>query len=105
MQGNDAIKNATSILDYVFRELAVSYLGRNDLAPSSPDDIGHDVLGKGEHEGKAPASPSNVVSRGLVRSKTDRLMVVQGGGATALRTDAVTDEPLTELGWTQPTRV
>ncbi|MGN6534941.1 MAG: vitamin B12-dependent ribonucleotide reductase, partial [Mesorhizobium sp.] len=30
--GNDAIKNATSILDYVFRELAVSYLSRNDLA-------------------------------------------------------------------------
>ncbi|TIU54431.1 MAG: vitamin B12-dependent ribonucleotide reductase, partial [Mesorhizobium sp.] len=32
VQGNDAIKNATSILDYVFRELAVSYLGRHDLA-------------------------------------------------------------------------
>ena len=32
VQGNDAIKNATSILDYVFRELAVSYLGRDDLA-------------------------------------------------------------------------
>jgi ribonucleoside-diphosphate reductase alpha chain len=26
VQGNDAIKNATSILDYIFRELAVSYL-------------------------------------------------------------------------------
>src|SRR6202011_4499982 len=32
VQGNDAIKNATSILDYVFRELAISYLGRTDLA-------------------------------------------------------------------------
>ena len=32
VQGNNRIKNATSILDYVFRELAVSYLGRNDLA-------------------------------------------------------------------------
>ena len=32
VQGNDTIKNATSILDYIFRELAVSYLGRNDLA-------------------------------------------------------------------------
>ena len=29
VQGNDAIKNATSILDYVFRELAVSYPGDN----------------------------------------------------------------------------
>ena len=32
VQGNDAIRNATSILDYVFRELAVSYLGRDDLS-------------------------------------------------------------------------
>ena len=31
VQGNELIKNATSILDYVFRELAVSYLGRHDL--------------------------------------------------------------------------
>ena len=35
VQGNDAIKNATSILDYVFRELAISYLGRNELAHMS----------------------------------------------------------------------
>ncbi len=82
VQGNDAIKYATSILDYVFRELAVSYLGRNDLAHVSPEDVGHDVLGKGQHEGKAPETNS-VVSRGLLRSKTDRLMVVQGGEALA----------------------
>ena len=37
VQGNDAIKNATSILDYVFRELAISYLGRNDLAHVAPE--------------------------------------------------------------------
>ena len=42
VQGNDAIKNATSILDYIFRELAISYLGRNDLAHISPDEIGND---------------------------------------------------------------
>jgi ribonucleoside-diphosphate reductase alpha chain len=34
VQGNDAIKNATSILDYIFRELAVSYLGRTRPGPS-----------------------------------------------------------------------
>ena len=43
VQGNDAIKNATSILDYIFRELAISYLGRNDLAHVDPDEIGNDV--------------------------------------------------------------
>jgi ribonucleoside-diphosphate reductase alpha chain len=37
VQGNDSIKNATSILDYIFRELAVSYLDRTDLAHVKPD--------------------------------------------------------------------
>ncbi len=55
VQGNEAIKSATSILDYVFRELAVSYLGRNDLAHVDPSDIGFDVMGRGVREGKAPA--------------------------------------------------
>ena len=48
VQGNDAIKMATSILDYLFRELAISYLGRNDLAHVSPDDLRHDTVGLGE---------------------------------------------------------
>ena len=38
VMGNDSIKNATSILDYIFRELAISYLDRNDLAHVTPDD-------------------------------------------------------------------
>ena len=85
MQGNDAIKNATSILDYVFRELAISYLGRNDLAHISPDEIGNTVLGGGVDQDKAPGfgegqrakrSRASVVSRGLVRSKADKLMLV-----------------------------
>ena len=54
VQGNDAIKNATSILDYVFRELAISYLGRNDLAHIAPDEIGSTVLGGGVDQDKAP---------------------------------------------------
>ena len=37
VQGNDSIKYATSILDYVFRELAVSYMGRFDLAHALPE--------------------------------------------------------------------
>jgi ribonucleoside-diphosphate reductase alpha chain len=106
VQGNDAIKNATSILDYVFRELAISYLGRHDLAHVSPEDIGHDVLGKGEHEGKAPEANS-IVSRGLLRSKTDKLMVVQGGAVALRETPDVEHEEtdsLSTLGWTEPTK-
>ncbi len=83
VQGNDAIKNATSILDYIFRELAISYLGRNDLAHVAPEEIGNTVLGGGVDQDKAPGpgsggppTASSVVSRGLVRSKTDKLMLV-----------------------------
>jgi ribonucleoside-diphosphate reductase alpha chain len=54
VQGNDAIKNATSILDYVFRELAISYLDRQDLAHVSPGDVGVTAIGSGEGPSKAP---------------------------------------------------
>jgi len=37
--GNDKIKMATSVIDYIFRELAVNYLGRNDLAHVDADEI------------------------------------------------------------------
>ncbi len=39
VQGNDSIKYATSILDYVFRELAVSYMSRFDLAHVDPTEV------------------------------------------------------------------
>ena len=78
VQGNEAIKNATSILDYVFRELAVSYLGRNDLAHVNPDTIGNTVMGGGEDEGRASSMP---VSKGLVRGHTDRFRLDRRLGA------------------------
>ena len=83
VQGNDSIKYATSILDYVFRELAVSYLGRFDLAHVDPNESGFDALGKGETEGK-PTAATRYVSKGLTRSRTDRLSVVGGGYAPSI---------------------
>ncbi len=80
VQGNDAIKNATSILDYVFRELAISYLGRNDLAHVDPADIGGTVIGGGDDQGRAPEAATPFVSSGFVRGKQDRLMLIQGTG-------------------------
>jgi ribonucleoside-diphosphate reductase alpha chain len=82
VQGNDSIKYATSILDYVFRELAVSYLERFDLAHVDPSESGFDALGKGVEEGK-PTPASHYVSKGLTRSRTDRLSVVSGDHAPA----------------------
>jgi ribonucleoside-diphosphate reductase alpha chain len=80
VQGNDSIKYATSILDYVFRELAVSYMGRFDLAHVDPSESNFDAMGKGVEEGRAPEQPSNkYLSKGLTRSRTDNLVVMRGG--------------------------
>src|SRR6516165_9494376 len=78
VQGNDSIKYATSILDYIFRELAVSYLSRFDLAHVEPAEGNFDALGKGVEEGK-PSPDTRYVSKGLTRSRTDRLKVMPGG--------------------------
>ena len=78
VQGNDSIKFATSILDYVFRELAVSYMERFDLAHVDPTGEGFDTLGKGVEEGRPPQE-GRYVSKGLTRSRTDKLKVMQGG--------------------------
>ncbi len=114
VQGNDAIKNATSIIDYVFRELAISYLGRNDLAHIDQSDIGHDALGKGEDQSRAPqaAAPATAkfVSKGFVRAKADKLMLVQSGqasapqAATALKKNLENEieAELGELDWSVP---
>jgi ribonucleoside-diphosphate reductase alpha chain len=78
VQGNDSIKYATSILDYVFRELAVSYMSRFDLAHVDPSESNFDAMGKGVEEGKQPEHPSNkYLSKGLTRSRTDNLVVMR----------------------------
>ncbi|MBU1315014.1 MAG: vitamin B12-dependent ribonucleotide reductase [Alphaproteobacteria bacterium] len=86
VQGNDAIKNATSILDYVFRELAVSYLGRNDLAHVDQSDFSSTTLGKGYKEGK-----TNLVSTGWTRGHKPTL--VSGGLSSGEPKGAATAAP------------
>ena len=84
VQGNEAIKNATSILDYIFRELAISYLGRYDLAHVSPEEARFDALSTNDPDTTAPATPpaspaDRIVSRGLMRGKPTNLMAIPGG--------------------------
>ncbi len=88
VQGNDTIKYATSILDYVFRELAVSYLARTDLAHVDPAESRPDALGQGVDEGRSAAA--KVVSKGLVRGRTEKFTVMSGGAeAVAISTQNV----------------
>ena len=93
VQGNDTIKNATSILDYVFRELAVSYLDRDDLAHVTPADTAFDALGKGVSEGKlgsasgASCPPGSIpaaqlASPGFHRQRMPSNVVVMSGNQT-----------------------
>jgi ribonucleoside-diphosphate reductase alpha chain len=73
--GNDTIKMSTSILDYIFRELAISYLDRNDLGHVGPEDLDSSTTGSGEHKGLIS---EKVASRGFVRRE---LKVVSGGAS------------------------
>jgi ribonucleoside-diphosphate reductase alpha chain len=74
VQGNDTIKNATSVLDYIFRELAISYLERNDLAHVDPSTISPDTIGNGELDHPAPAT--KYISTGYGRSKNNNLFIL-----------------------------
>ena len=97
VQGNDSIKNATSILDYIFRELAVSYLDRTDLAHVQPTGESFDDLGRGEAETREPSNLrevrhevaqssiemiKQVSSTGYLRKRLPQELVVLQGGAS-----------------------
>jgi ribonucleoside-diphosphate reductase alpha chain len=100
VQGNDSIKNATSILDYIFRELAVSYLDRTDLAHVKPQGASFDDLGRGEEEGVSNVSEisetaasrslevlKQISSTGYLRKRLPQeLVVFQGGQGEFART-------------------
>ena len=96
VQGNDSIKNATSILDYIFRELAVSYLDRTDLAHVKPEGAAFDDLGRGQDEGirnvkelsddnasKSLEVLKQISSSGYLRKRLPRELVVLQGGQTS----------------------
>ena len=62
--GNDAIKMSTSILDYTFRELAISYLDRSDLGHVNVDDLDVTTTGTGDNQSELM---NRVTSHGFIR--------------------------------------
>jgi ribonucleoside-diphosphate reductase alpha chain len=93
VQGTVSIKNATSILDYIFRELAVSYLDRTDLAHVKPSGASFDDLGRGEEEGVSNIQEMSgeaanrslevlkqISSSGYLRKRLPQELVVLQGG-------------------------
>ncbi|OAN42932.1 ribonucleotide-diphosphate reductase subunit alpha [Paramagnetospirillum marisnigri] len=91
VEGNETIKMSSSILDYIFRELAISYLGRNDLAHVEPADLTPDAIGRGASESQLDqqnqhlAVVEKVASKGYVRSNL--LFLKRGNGPTSMSTD------------------
>jgi len=69
IKGNDRILNASSILDYIFRELAISYLGREDLAhtPSINKSVKEKITGD-ESEDIFLKLVKGITSKGFIRS-------------------------------------
>lgn len=109
--GNDAIKMATSILDYIFRELAISYLDRTDLAHSDPRELlpeslgeAHERMSTGRQEHHAIEALSSLTSKGYIRNN---LYVLKGKRANNKQTEtaylkvegtnALTTEPIETL--------
>jgi ribonucleoside-diphosphate reductase alpha chain len=88
VSGNDQVKHATSILDYIFRELAISYLGRADLSHVDPRESAIDAIGRGVDQEKAEADATRLISKGFSRSTvSDNLVVLRGGDFDRLRSE------------------
>ncbi|MGQ0741741.1 MAG: vitamin B12-dependent ribonucleotide reductase [Alphaproteobacteria bacterium] len=94
--GNDSIKNATSVLDYIFRELAISYLGRHDLAhvpPNYDEDLSRREDGSTrEVTNELAQTLSKVTSTGFVRGQLNQLVVVHGGALQKVQEGAAAEQ-------------
>ncbi|MBL4721244.1 MAG: vitamin B12-dependent ribonucleotide reductase, partial [Alphaproteobacteria bacterium] len=88
VEGNDMIKMSTSVLDYIFREVAISYLAREDLSHVQPNDNMPGTLGGGENEGALPkgtaetiAAIQKITSTGFLRSSRILVPEILAGAA------------------------
>ena len=74
VHGNDRILSATSILDYIFRELAISYLGKEDLA-HTPSIANTKNINPNNQDDKFLKIVKNITSKGFVRSNYEEKLV------------------------------
>ncbi|MFN9146774.1 MAG: hypothetical protein ACK5Z6_06935 [Hyphomonadaceae bacterium] len=100
VEGNDSIVRATSILDYLFRELAVSYLGRDDLAELAEDRFNESVTDAGAPEA---ADPVRFISKGFSRgSFPDNLVRLPSAAERASRAASPPQERAIKATLIQP---
>jgi len=86
VQGNPHIKMTTSIIDYIFRELAITYLGRHDLAHVQAEDLRGDALHNEEgHEPDFPdeepvEEPKPHLASAFTTPRSEHLRPLHGNG-------------------------
>jgi ribonucleoside-diphosphate reductase alpha chain len=89
--GNPQIKMTTSIIDYIFRELAISYLDRQDLAQVSAEDLQSSAIGDPAVQ-QPDFSDEEIISERMIETKPQAPMNMNpksshisnyGGGSTA----------------------
>ncbi len=86
--GNPQIKMSTSVIDYIFRELAISYLDREDLAQVRQDDLRSDTVGS-----KPTSEHTDIRSRsaaGVVEAPVTGAGSATGNGGGTVRIEATT---------------
>ena len=102
--GNDAIKMSTSILDYTFRELAISYLDRSDLGHVNVDDLDVTTTGTGDSQSELMnrvTSHGFIRRQGLVVYSNDRgaaVAATQDVAAETMRAQEPSPSTTTEIG-------
>jgi ribonucleoside-diphosphate reductase alpha chain len=107
VRGNAAIKNATSILDYIFRELAISYLDRFELAHVDPQN-GHTEVGPAEGSRTPPAAQiegDSRASRGFLRKRAaqqEKLQLASNSRMPTVRAGGVGHALETQTGTVAP---
>ena len=101
--GHDRIKMATSVIDYIFRELAITYLDRDDLAQVSLEDLRHDAVGTGSDQHKIPPSEEDMAEvRPIAVGQTRTEASMSAGGssaATARRSSSPTATAVQQARW------
>jgi len=89
VEGNPHIKMTTSIIDYIFRELAITYLERHDLAHVSPEDLRADAIHRHEPDddfeeeelvAERLVDPNRPVPKAFATPRTGHLKPSSGNG-------------------------
>ena len=93
VEGNDSIKMSTSLLDYIFRELAISYLGRDDLSHATPADLQHDTTGRGDKNDGLPSLDEDVTEALERVQKLASTGYVRGSNLVVLKNKNKTKSP------------